>query len=118
MFPIAELSETSWGGQTTVSRTMDHMPEMVDIPSEFKTRGSRAHPYVELVEQWFFSGIQLIRTVPKEGVDRAKAMKHLRLIIGSWDTSHEHKIAATAFLIFDWFQVFEAKARMHGKGGS
>ena len=82
----------------------DFMPPYADIPAEFKK-----HPGTEwnrLTSEWFFRGLQGT-LVPKDGIDAAVARRHLAAIMGSWDPKHEHKTAAVAYLMSQWFDRFE-----------
>lgn len=71
-------------------------------PSVFKTVDRR---YVAFVDEWFHRGIKsgIAQLVPKEGIDPVKAIRHLKSVMGTWDTKHEHKIAGVAFLMGMWF---------------
>lgn len=60
-----------------------------------------------LVEHWFFNGAKGFKLVPKEGVDVQKALTHLKCVLGSFLPKHEHKIAAVAWLINEWFDEFK-----------
>lgn len=57
-----------------------------------------------LFSDWFYSGIEsLDGLIPKEGIDKAKALRHIRTVMGSWEPKHEHKEAAVAFFFDKWF---------------
>lgn len=55
------------------------------------------------VSQWFFRGADPKVLVPKEGVDKTSALRHIQCIMGSFEPKHEHKIAAVALLLDEWF---------------
>ena len=59
------------------------------------------------MEDWFFVGLKSLKTEPKDGVDTAKAMRHISIIMGSYALAHEHKTAAVAFLFSEWFTYAE-----------
>jgi hypothetical protein len=40
---------------------------------------------------------------PKEGVDVDKALRHIQAIMRSYQPKHEHKEAAVAYLLSQWF---------------
>lgn len=63
-----------------------------------------------LVSRWFFSGMKNLKTKPREGVDVTKALAHLKCVLSSFEPSHEHKTAAVAFLINEWFEEFSGEA--------
>jgi hypothetical protein len=77
---------------------MEAMPGMGEIPKEFKDSWN---PWVKWQNQWFFDGLPEFPKA-KEGIDSAAAKRHLAFIQGSWDTSHEHKEAAVAYLASLW----------------
>lgn len=76
------------------------LPAMHEIPKEFQD--SRTE-WNKLVSQWFFGGLKSFDCVPKEGVDKSAAMKHVAAILRSWEPSHEHKEAGCAYLLSLWF---------------
>jgi len=75
------------------------MPAYADIPKEFK---DRSHPWSRWQREWFFEGLDAVPKV-KPGIDKGEAMRHLGHIQRSWDTKHEHKAAAVAYLASLWF---------------
>jgi hypothetical protein len=98
MFPIKEADGLDMAlGPKSVK---EWMPKYEDIPDEFK----RGHnKWCQLVSDAFFCGIKDIKFKPKEGVDEKKAWRHFRTILGSWEPKHEHKEAACAYLLSQWF---------------
>lgn len=82
-------------------RTADCMPAYADIPKEFKTG---LHPWSRWQATWFFEGLDA-KPEAQGGIDRDAAMRHLNYIQRSWDTKHEHKAAAVAYLASLWFRV-------------
>ena len=84
--------------------SVDHLlPDYAAVPAEFK--GFRDEPHVEFVEHWFFHGADVKRLSPKPGIDASKAIRHLRVCMGSWEPKHEHKIAGVAYLLSLWFTL-------------
>jgi hypothetical protein len=77
------------------------MPGYSDIPPEFKKPSNK---WNQLFNQWFFKGIGDAKFTPKEGVDTNKALRHINTIMRSYEPSHEHKEAAVAFLLNEWFE--------------
>jgi hypothetical protein len=75
------------------------LPPMSEIPDEFK-RGSG--PWIEWQRDWFFSGLKRY-PVPREGIDRGKAMSNLACVQRSYEPKHEHKQAGVAYLASLWF---------------
>lgn len=87
-----------------------HMPRYDKIPDEFKRHNGNA--YVTAVSKWFFKGAKAgpqglvvdgIKFTPKEGVDQTKALAAIKAVLGSWEPKHEHKEAACAFMLSEWF---------------
>jgi hypothetical protein len=56
----------------------------------------------------FSSGLKE-KLVPKEGIDAGKALRHIKVCLGSWEPKHEHKIAGVAYLFSSWFEGIETK---------
>ena len=78
------------------------MPPVEDIPEEFCKYGGTEWNRIQ--SQWFFSGLnKKTEWVPKEGIDKNVALRHLRTIQGSFEPKHEYKEAAIAFLMSLWF---------------
>lgn len=83
---------------------VDLMPPYSGIPEEFKNQ-NRPTKWNKVVSQWFFSGLPSgTEFVPLEGVSKQDAMRHLATIMRSWEPQHEHKEAACAYLMSQWFK--------------
>jgi hypothetical protein len=76
------------------------MPSMESIPEEFHSRSS----WNKLISEWFFRGLNNISVVPAEGIDENNALRHVKCIMGSFEPKHEHKEAACAYLMSQWFK--------------
>jgi hypothetical protein len=92
-------------GLDTVFGNIKHLPAMKDIPEEFKT-GYRSNKWIAAQMDWFFKGIKPTSLIPKEGVDRGKAIRALQAIQCSFEPSHEHKEAGVAYLMSLWFDDY------------
>jgi hypothetical protein len=79
------------------------MPRYDDIPREFKDWNGPGR-WNKVVSDWFYRGLKDVEWVPKPGIDPQKALRHLKVIMGSWDPRHEHKEAAVAYLLSLWFE--------------
>ena len=78
------------------------MPKPTDIPKQFYDfNGTK---WNKLVSEWFFCGLTSLELTPKEGVDKKKALAHVRTIMVSFEPKHEDKEAACAFLLSEWFE--------------
>jgi len=93
---------------------IDHMPNYADIPAEFKRY---SNPYVRAVSGWFFGGakrsgdeliIDGVTFRAKSGVDATKALKAIRAVLVSFAPKHEHKEAACAYMLSEWFDILPA----------
>ena len=81
------------------------MPRYDEIPKEFKKDNN---PWVKFVDQWFFGGANAQALMAKKGIERHMALDHLRVIMGSFEPKHEHKISAVAYLLSQWFDFAES----------
>ena len=89
------------------------MPEWSDIPQEFKGHGSKWNRFFS---DMFFSGISSADLQPNEGIEADVALRHIRVISGSFEPKHEHKEAAVAYLMSQWFKdssTWEVKQKAH-----
>ncbi len=89
---------------TVVFSGIDHMPRYADVPDAFKSHNGNA--YCKFMSDWFFTGRtpeDMARLTTKDGVDRADALRAIKAILGSWAPKHEHKEAACAWLLSEWF---------------
>lgn len=80
--------------------TTQGLPAYASIPDEFKRGRTK---WNELFSAWFFSGLTGLRVAPSPGVDRDKAIAHIRALMASFEPSHEHKEAGVAFLMSQYF---------------
>lgn len=98
MLPV-EVSnvELAFGGSI---RTL--MPKYQEVPEEFKK--FHGNKWIAVVDEWFFRGLSdNAEFKPKKGIDQSKALRHISAIMRSWEPKHEHKIAACAYLLSEWF---------------
>ncbi len=104
MFPIkTDISDAMMAFPADV---MDMMPKMKDIPEKYQRGHTPANMFVA---KWFFKGLKNPKFYPREGVNAEQAFKHLRCILGSFQPKHEHKEAAVAFLLDEWFEKYESE---------
>ena len=74
---------------------------MDEIPDEFRNRNGE---WNEIARSWFFFGLpENVKFYPQEGVDPAKAVRAIAATLGSYAPKHEHKEAATAWMLACWF---------------
>lgn len=91
--------------------SIKHMPAMSDIPDTFCGYGN---PYRRAVSTWFFAGAKREdrtltvggkRFTARPGIDARAAIAAIRSVLGSFQPSHEHKEAACAYMLSEWFEV-------------
>ena len=75
------------------------LPAMKDIPKGFF---QDSNPWNKWISKWFFNGLENY-AVAVQGVNFKDAHMHLRVILGSFEPKHEHKIAGCAYLASQWF---------------
>lgn len=82
---------------------LDYMPEYESCAT-WNGRGGWEN---QLQRDWMFVGIADIQLIPKRRywgqAEINRAFKHLGAIQGSYASKHEHKEAAVAFLLNQWF---------------
>lgn len=76
------------------------LPALDSIPAEFRT--NRENTWRRLQATWFFHGLDTRTIYTKPGIDRFKALNHLRAVQSSFEPAHEHKAAAVAYLMSLW----------------
>lgn len=106
MYEIQEISAPMLAFPASVKHLM---PKYKDIPDEFKDWNNR-NKWSKLVTTWFFRGLKSAKWTPKPGVDTNKALRHVGAIMGSFEPKHEHKEAACAFLLSEWFEDVQYEA--------
>jgi hypothetical protein len=81
------------------ARAMDFMPKMEDIPDDFPNR----QKWEKVTGTWFFGGLKNAKFTPKAWVDQGNALAAIRSVLGSFAPKHEHKEAAVAYMLSEWF---------------
>lgn len=107
MLAIPELT-----GADVAFGNVKHMPKMADIPERFTHHNGT--PFNNAVSMWFFKGgerdgrsiiIDGKTFTAKEGVDATKALSAIKAVLGSFEPKHEHKEAACAYMLSEWFDL-------------
>lgn len=93
--PIVDGVDVVFGG----NKALEIMPKMKDIPNDFPNRVK----WVKVMSDWFFAGIKNAKWTPKEGVETKKALAAITTVMHSFAPKHEHKTAAVAFMLSEWF---------------
>lgn len=99
MTPVFEVSgaELVFPGDRIVSL----VPKYEDIAEELKLRH---HPGQKFAADAFYYGIKSADLKPREGVETKKAMRAIKAILGCFGFTHEHKMAAVAWYMNEWFE--------------
>lgn len=109
MLRIPEVSDV----EIAFPATPPGLPAWNDLPKDFRENWHQnTHRWCRIPSKWFFKGGSLdeFGLQPKEGVDAEKAMRAIRACLGSFQPSHEHKIAGVAFMLSEWFDQPEDSA--------
>lgn len=75
--------------------------------AEIRRVRSLDRTWKKFVDTWFFQGVDAKPLVPKPGIDKALALRHLRCIIGSFEPKHEDKVASIIYLLDEWFEPLD-----------
>lgn len=89
------------GASPRACNVFDLMPSYESIPRDFR----RKSPWAKLASDWFFRGLNG-EFKAKPGIDKERAIAHLDAILRSFRPAHEHKEAAVAWLMSEWFEEF------------
>jgi len=101
MFPVKQgLTKIDIAFPTGV---LECMPELSSIGAYDKKRD-----YERVISDWFYVGLKSLDVVPREGVNQGAAIAHIKWVMGSFEPKHEHKIAACAWLLNEWFSEVTA----------
>lgn len=80
----------------SVSVIPKFLPPVEELPKEFWNNSSPlAQKWATVAAEWFYFGLKNAQWKPKEGVDISKAIRHIGMVLGSFEPKHEHKIAST-----------------------
>lgn len=79
---------------------VDQLMPAIDLDDRKYERGWGQRLFSRL----FFEGGSVANLAPKPGIDKTKALRHIRAIMGSWRPQHEHKERGCAYLLELWFE--------------
>ena len=88
--------------------TTPEMPKYDEIPEKFKEFNLN-NKWNKLFNDMFFSGLSELELKPKKGINEKTAWVHLRLWAGSFESKHNHKEAAFAYMASIWFEDVKYK---------
>jgi hypothetical protein len=98
MYPVTKVTDADVAFPARVEHLMPEYNELVD------KRKDPEHQRLEKIAQLlFFKGGKTDHWVAKEGIDKHDAVRQIFCVLGSFQPKHEHKIAAVAFLLGEWF---------------
>ena len=83
------------------------MPAWEDLPAKYRDMWGPMES-LRIVNTWFYSGLaDDVAFHPREGVDAEAAYRVVAATLRSFAPKHEHKIAACAYMIDQWFEKVE-----------
>jgi hypothetical protein len=83
------------------------LPEWDKIPAEYK---KSTHPAVKLAEAWFYTGLSKdAEFEPRPNIDFKKAIRHISVVMRSYEPKQEHKMAGVAYLLDSFFEKLPNK---------
>jgi hypothetical protein len=109
MFPIKEVTGVDLAFPAHV---LDMMPDYDTCKSWYR---DREHKWSKLASEWFYSGIKIKKVTPKAGVVEGNALAHVACILRSFEPKHEHKMAAVAYLLNEWFDDIDYEVQVEDK---
>ena len=87
------------------------MPAYQDIPKEFRNGRTK---WNDLFSDWFFEGLPAgTQFIPKAGIDKSEALRHIRTIMSSFKPDHNHKEACCAYLMSLWFDKIDTGGKQN-----
>lgn len=101
---VQDVSDIEMAFPANVSHLM---PKMEEIPDEFTSSHGK---WQQVFSDLFYRGLVDSKWIPKDGIDPEKAYRHLMCIVGSFEPSHQHKAAACAYLMSQWFEDVKYEA--------
>ena len=82
---------------------LNAFPPYEDIPIDIKM-GKTEKKWGKLFNDWFFVGLKKLEVIPKEGVDKEKALRYIRAHMKSFSSKHEHKEYGLIWVMSLWFE--------------
>ena len=58
----------------------------------------------KLFSDWFYNRLAKLEIEQKEGIDKSKALRHIKCVMGSFEPKHEHKELGVAYLMSQFFK--------------
>jgi hypothetical protein len=80
-----------------------YLPKWTELPMDFRREIGEAKKWINIVDDLFFCGARNIRCVVKDPtIDQVDIMRHVSMLLHSFEPSHEHKTAGVAYLLSLW----------------
>lgn len=96
-----ESTDVVFGLTGTIIDT--YMPKWTDLPEDFRRERGAAKKWTNIVDDLFFHGAKDIRcTVKDPTIEQRDIIKHIAMLLQSFEPSHEHKTAGVAYLLSLW----------------
>lgn len=96
--PVPEITKVD---EAFPAHALDWMPAWEEIPEEFREGDNE---WEKIVHAWFFHGLpENVEFYPRKGVDAEKAYRVISATLHSFAPSHQHKVAAVAYMLSCWF---------------
>lgn len=86
--------------------TVAEIPFLNKIPKEIMRGNTK---WNQAFSDWFYDGISLDQLKEREGIDKTKAIRAIKSMMGSYGLKHEHKEAAVAYCLSLWFDDYTRK---------
>ncbi len=98
LFPIGELSATEVALPLEISHLL---PPYEQIPDDFKRGATWAN---RVFTKLYYAGASMIPLCARPGVDKPRAVRHIRALMGACELERLRKESTVAFLIHQWFE--------------
>lgn len=86
-----------------VSNAVDYLPAWKELPEDFRHEKGAAKKWLHIVDDLFFYGAKDIRCTIKDAtISQTDILRHIRMLLQSFELSHEHKTSGVAYLLSLW----------------
>ena len=80
-----------------------YIPKWEEIPEDFRHERGNAKKWISIVDDLFFSGAKNIRCTIKDAtISQSDIIRHVGMLLSSFDLRHEHKTSGVAYLLSLW----------------
>lgn len=93
--------ETSALDEAFPARGDQLTPDYAALPQEFRD----GNVWTEAASALLFGHSQSVVMHLKKGLDEVAVRGHIRCVLGTFSTKHEHKIAGAGYLLSRWFDL-------------